>query len=798
MSDIETPDNQASDSSRGDVVQIRGHRPETIHDGNNSNASIDGARAERIDESPEKNDTKNRSRRTTSAAKRSDTKKCRSSIACKRCHASKIRCDVSKCGVPCTRCRERQLSDCELIVSRRGTYDRKEWLRKRREQQLTRQQFKNSVDKPVDNTPEPIMARSLAGANLSTLSNDHNESSIAAECNRSNDNRNADVDDWSTIFDYIGKTGKDMASYFGDPLALKRLLQSSSPEEEFDSSMSINEADERHAENTTFVDENQYGSPLKHPSHMSPIKLKFLENENCFQKPPQRLLDELIKAYFTTLHPVYPVINFGCFLSQYKEGRIPWLLLHSICLAACSHCSLSVLARIGFDTARNARTSYYRKAKSLFDFSYEKNKLVLLQSAMLLSFWGGRPNDYWNTFSWVSASVNLAETLGLHHGEIPNSSLFGDLSECNDSSFWRRIWWVLVIRDAFSAVLLGKPLRIDLSQSNVAPLTIDDFANIVRVDGSLTDSREGLQENICVSYLIEACKLSLILHQAKYGRASGLTGSTEILRSSLDIIRESSMPESFLITKGDTESENCAEISRAAISLLYRHILIYIYQPVFCLDSSSLDEVLIAATEISELGSSLVTRSMLARIPPDAYSAFFMALVTLFVNLQNILHSSNLTPEILANGQLIRSQINILEMVIHRAQDFWDHSDWILALCGKLKYKLERASHKLRDTGLAPATQSAVKVNSLGDQSLSPSSSDSSKQTDTSIYAALHSLFSFQDSTDNADDQSRSVLAPLSAIYSTELGNQSLFSGFISRADNSISSKTVNIVSGIF
>ncbi|KAK9234340.1 hypothetical protein V1525DRAFT_66082 [Lipomyces kononenkoae] len=54
----------------------------------------------------------------------------RSSIACKVCHTSKIKCDVSTHGSPCSRCQERGVIVCELIQSRRGTYDRKEWLKK--------------------------------------------------------------------------------------------------------------------------------------------------------------------------------------------------------------------------------------------------------------------------------------------------------------------------------------------------------------------------------------------------------------------------------------------------------------------------------------------------------------------------------------------------------------------------------------------------------------------------------------------------------------------------------------------
>ncbi|KAK9452076.1 uncharacterized protein V1518DRAFT_49842 [Limtongia smithiae] len=55
----------------------------------------------------------------------------RSPIACTRCHASKARCDFAAHGSPCSRCQSRGEHSCEAIASRRGKYDRAEWLRKR-------------------------------------------------------------------------------------------------------------------------------------------------------------------------------------------------------------------------------------------------------------------------------------------------------------------------------------------------------------------------------------------------------------------------------------------------------------------------------------------------------------------------------------------------------------------------------------------------------------------------------------------------------------------------------------------
>lgn len=53
----------------------------------------------------------------------------RAAKACKRCSQRKVKFDAIKNGLPCSRCRMDNHDDCALILSRRGTYDRKGSLR---------------------------------------------------------------------------------------------------------------------------------------------------------------------------------------------------------------------------------------------------------------------------------------------------------------------------------------------------------------------------------------------------------------------------------------------------------------------------------------------------------------------------------------------------------------------------------------------------------------------------------------------------------------------------------------------
>ena len=127
----------------------------------------------------------------------------------------------------------------------------------------------------------------------------------------------------------------------------------------------------------------------------------------------------------------------------------------------------------------------------------------MLQSTILLSFWGGAPNAYWNFYAWISTGVTIAETLGLHRS-LQNANLNND-----DRKLLRRLWWVLVIRDASSSALVGRPFRINVGQADTELLSSADFEH------ERTDAHQSpnLSDRIAGLYQAEMVKISLILRE---------------------------------------------------------------------------------------------------------------------------------------------------------------------------------------------------------------------------------------------------------------------------------------------
>jgi hypothetical protein len=208
--------------------------------------------------------------------------------------------------------------------------------------------------------------------------------------------------------------------------------------------------------------------------------LEYLKVKGCFSLPVESR--KLLVAYFKFVHPTFPVIDGPAFLHDYAanglEG-INLLLLWSMFSVSASYISLP--------SRRTAKELYARRAKLLFDLSEEKDKIILVQSALLLSFWFADTEDVKQSWYWTSIAFGIAQTLGLHR-EVKNTQI--QVSNAQ-RTLWRNVWWCCMIRDVWLAFGMGRPLRLESSDCD-CPLprgSNDQFVNIV-LHGELLYSLE--------------------------------------------------------------------------------------------------------------------------------------------------------------------------------------------------------------------------------------------------------------------------------------------------------------------
>ncbi|KAJ4305920.1 hypothetical protein N0V90_001453 [Kalmusia sp. IMI 367209] len=198
--------------------------------------------------------------------------------------------------------------------------------------------------------------------------------------------------------------------------------------------------------------------------------LEYLKVKGCFTLPVER--NELLEGYFRFVHPTFPVIDGHAFLQQYAthgfEG-INLLLLWSIFSVSASY--VPTLKR------KACKEIYVARAKLLFDLSHENDKIVLVQSSLLLSFWFADTEDVKQSWYWTGIAFSIAQTLGLH-SEVKPTNVHVPVQQ---RSFWRNIWRCCLMRDVWQAFGRGRPLRIHATSKD-SPYSEDAsylFTNLI-------------------------------------------------------------------------------------------------------------------------------------------------------------------------------------------------------------------------------------------------------------------------------------------------------------------------------
>jgi hypothetical protein len=261
--------------------------------------------------------------------------------------------------------------------------------------------------------------------------------------------------------------------------------------------------------------------------------LEYLKIKGCFTLPQET--EHLIEAYFRFVHSTFPMIDGAAFLQEYSirghEG-INLLLLWSMFSASASY--IPSLPR------RARKETYVQRAKLLFDLGQETDKIVLVQSALLLSFWFADTEDIKQSWYWTGIALSIAQTLGLHRSV--------DAAHCKippqQRSLWRNIWRGCMIRDVWLAFGMGRPLRIGAAECGVGVVRAEDccFADLVLHGQRLYSTTEaaGLasvwQSLIIVSNVLREILTSKILSPSQ----------TKLLRDRISV--ESVSSATFLLT----------------------------------------------------------------------------------------------------------------------------------------------------------------------------------------------------------------------------------------------------------
>ncbi|KAH7032953.1 fungal-specific transcription factor domain-containing protein [Microdochium trichocladiopsis] len=451
-----------------------------------STSSMDSSQhsdAEGKASSPEPSSSKKRAVSPDPSGAAKATKR-RAARACVSCRARKVRCDVVE-GAPCGNCRwdnvecvvqesrrrKKNIFDSKASGSANGTAPQSAEV----QQQQPPLKAKAPVNSSVSITPlrRASTVSQISSNNAQTIGSSHNDAGLPAGA----DTR-------------LPQALHQQSAMPLDPVMLARLQAAGNQGTKYPSiwpnlrtasqaSIPALSSESRAAQfGSRFETSNHspflapFIRPL--PSKIVPEDVAYLQTKGALTLPAAPLQNALLQAYIEYVHPYMPLLEIRDFLSVINSsdgmsGQTSLLLYQAVMFAATAYVDVKWLHGAGYPSRKAARKSYFNKTRLLYDFDYESDRLILVQSLLLMTYWYETPDDQKDTWHWMGVAISLAHTIGLHRNPARTSM------PVHKQKLWKRIWWSCFMRDRLVALGMRRPTRIKDEDFDVPMLEVSDF-----------------------------------------------------------------------------------------------------------------------------------------------------------------------------------------------------------------------------------------------------------------------------------------------------------------------------------
>lgn len=139
--------------------------------------------------------------------------------------------------------------------------------------------------------------------------------------------------------------------------------------------------------------------------------------------PARGVADQLIRCFFETIHPAYPVFDRRNFRELYLQGKASPLVLQTIFLLGFTVSSEELVHAAEYSDRATARKTHYLRAKALYDADYEIDPMNTVAFPLLLGFWWAGYDEQKDTCCWVGCAVIVAQSLGMHRSCVSPTQL---------------------------------------------------------------------------------------------------------------------------------------------------------------------------------------------------------------------------------------------------------------------------------------------------------------------------------------------------------------------------------------
>lgn len=299
----------------------------------------------------------------------------------------------------------------------------------------------------------------------------------------------------------------------------------------------------------------------------------------------------------------------------------------------------------------------------LYDFDYEIDRVSLVQSLLLMTYWYETPDDQKDTWHWMGVAISLAHTIGLHRN--PEKSNM----EPGKKKLWKRIWWSCFMRDRLVALGMRRPTRVKDEDYDVPMLTEDDFEieplsehiTIIPRDCTLVRDADAQRQLahmciakaklcLCISHVLTAQYSVLVKAQGMQGQEGNTRSSVMLFPKKLDQTDEVKRCDEELQQWVDELPDCCAYsdemtsasvfVQRSLLHMVYFTTLSALHRPQVLPSASSTQpdkchelqdlsrkKVREASKEITRISQSLHTRGLEKYLPTTGVTVLLPAII---------------------------------------------------------------------------------------------------------------------------------------------------------------------------
>lgn len=175
------------------------------------------------------------------------------------------------------------------------------------------------------------------------------------------------------------------------------------------------------------------------PSRVEREDVDYLSVKGALTVPDFSLRNELLKSYIHHVHTYMPILDPDEFLQEIFQNdgicRISLRLFQAVMFTGTAFVDLNHNHANGYPTRKAARKSFFQRIRLLYGFNCEIDRISLVQSLLLMTYWYETLRDRKDSRHQIDISYYLAQTIGLHR-DPANYCM-----EIKHQRMWKRIWW---------------------------------------------------------------------------------------------------------------------------------------------------------------------------------------------------------------------------------------------------------------------------------------------------------------------------------------------------------------------